>query len=107
MAIFNTNIHSMPAVAYERYSELVTYAFGEYTDVIFNIAKDGYVPINIMPRTSGRKEVVLVGYGFGETDQAHQVIDRNTATITFNNISDADINGTAKLDVVYMKTQEV
>ena len=87
----------------ERFFAETEYLPNAYTDITFNITKEGWTPICIMPRTSGRSDVVIIGYGYGETDDEHQNIDYSTATITFRNITDAIVTGGAKLDVIYMR----
>jgi len=86
----------------ERYSQSVTYHSDTYTDVSFDIAKDGYTAISIMPRSSTNPNVLVVGYGFYDNaDQGD--VDRTKATITYNNISSAEIAGKCNLDVVYLR----
>lgn len=87
---------------YERFETTAFFKVNTYTDVFFNIAKEGYTPISLMPRTSGNEKVVLVGYGFGENDAEHTDINRDLAAITFYNTTSTTIEGGVKLDVIYI-----
>lgn len=85
-----------------RYQVMATYKVGTYTDVDFNIYKEGYTPISIIPRTSGHGDVLVLGYGFYDNGGQGDV-DYSKATVTFRSISSNQVTGGAKLEVIYIK----
>ena len=93
-----------PDILYERFTKSAKYVAGNFTDINFDIYKEGYSPISIMVRTSGNANVLVLGYGFYDNSGMGE-IDRTKATVTFRNISNVEESGGAKIEVSYVKKQ--
>lgn len=87
----------------DRIAVSATYKSGTYTDVDFDIYKEGYTPVSIYPRTSGNGDVLVLGYGFYDNGGQGE-IDTRKATVTFRSLASTQVSGGAKLEVVYIKT---
>lgn len=90
-------------VLVDRFTAVATYKTGTYTDVDFDIYKEGYTPVSIYPRTSGNGDVLVLGYGFYDNGGQGE-IDYGKATVTFRSLASTQVTGGAKLEVVYIKT---
>lgn len=76
-------------------SKSATYTANSFTDVTFDLTKDGYTPLMVSLRTSGNSNVVLIGVG---------IRSANTATATLRNLTGTAATGTAIVEVLYMKS---
>lgn len=90
------------SIIYERFTQIANYEVNEFTDVSFDISKEGYVPIAVFPRTSGSGNVVLVGYGFYD-ESSQGDINLNKVTLTYHNLTNSIITGSCGIDVHYVK----
>ena len=91
------------SIFYERFTQEVTYIAGDnFTDVSFDIAKEGYVPIAIFPRTSGDGKIILVGYGFYD-ESGQGDINLNKVTLTYHNLNPNNIVAGCSIDIHYVK----
>lgn len=89
-------------ITYERYTVTTTYKVGTFTDVTFDIYKEGYTPICVTARTSGSGDVLVLGTGFFDSSGQGE-IDRTKAIVTYRNIGSVEHAGGAKIEVAYIK----
>lgn len=86
------------SIIHERFTQTVNYKVNEFTDVSFDIFKEGYIPITVFPRTSESGNVVLVGYRFYD-ESGQGDINLNKVTLTYHNLTNNVIVGSCGIDV--------